>query len=153
MPLPLWFSSGCKRHVKSLCVRVCMCTWYLHECRHSMMVVASTRYPLHRAQIRCWLTSVTFSRVIRCILQIYKTSTLHQKFIIHPWLWFKELFPNHMGEIYAFIKFECTSFKIMGENTKWNRLYPSARPANVTEPIVRESILIHNFLVVLLFKV
>lgn len=40
----------------------------LHEWRHSMMVVASMKYPPHRTHMRWGLSSVIFILVVRCIL-------------------------------------------------------------------------------------
>ena len=40
----------------------------LHECRHSMIVVASTRYPPQRIHIRWWFISVTLILVIRFMM-------------------------------------------------------------------------------------
>lgn len=39
------------------------------ECRHSTMVVASMKYPPHRAHIRWGLSSVIFILVVLCILE------------------------------------------------------------------------------------
>lgn len=39
-----------------------------HEWRHSMMVVASMKYPPHRTHIRWGLSSVIFILVVRCMM-------------------------------------------------------------------------------------
>lgn len=40
----------------------------LQEWRHSMIVVASMKYPPHSTHMRCGLSSVIFILVVRCIL-------------------------------------------------------------------------------------
>lgn len=40
-----------------------------HECRHSMIVVASMKYPPHRTHMRWGLSSVIFILVVRCIVK------------------------------------------------------------------------------------
>lgn len=46
--------------------------FYSHECRHSMMVVASMKYPPQRTHIRWGFSSVILILVVRCMIARWK---------------------------------------------------------------------------------
>lgn len=50
-----------------------------HEWRHSMMVVASMKYPPHRTHMRWGLSSVIFILVVRCMLRGRNNNPCTQK--------------------------------------------------------------------------